>query len=129
MSEFDVLVYGTVCLDLIWRVGRLAPAGTYEPILEERTMIGGGAANTAIALSRWGLRVALVGTATGDDANGRQLREMFAEDAPEIDISSVAVVPGKPTAYCVCIATPDGHRTMYGSGFTDMQCPALDSEL
>ena len=128
-AEFDVIVYGTVCLDLIWRVDRLAAAGTYEPIVEERRTIGGEAANTAIALARWGQRVALVGTATGDDENGRLLRGMFAADAPDIDISNVAVSPGTPTTYCVCIATPDGHRTMYGSGFTGMQCPVLDPGL
>jgi sugar/nucleoside kinase (ribokinase family) len=128
-AEFDVIVYGTVCLDLIWRVDRLAAAGTYEPIVEERRTIGGEAANTAIALARWGMRVALVGTATGDDENGRLLRRMFAADAPGIDISNVAVTPGTPTTYCVCIATPDGHRTMYGSGFTGMQCPVLAPDL
>ena len=127
--DFDVIVYGTVCLDLIWRVERLASSGSYEPILEERRMIGGEAANTAIALARWGLRVALVGTATGDDEDGRLLRQMFATDAPTVDISNVAYVPGQRTAYCVCIATPDGHRTMYGSGFTGMQCPVLDPNL
>jgi sugar/nucleoside kinase (ribokinase family) len=128
-AELDVIVYGTVCLDLIWRVDRLAAPGSYEPILEERRMIGGEASNTAIALSRWGLRVALVGTATGDDEDGRRLRAMFASDAPEIDIRGINVIRGLQTAYCTCIATPDGHRTMYGLGFTDMQCPVLDPDL
>ncbi len=127
--DFDVIVYGTVCLDLIWRVDRLAAAGSYEPIVEERRAIGGEAANTAIALSRWGLQVALVGTATGDDENGRQLRGMFEAEAQDIYINGVAVAPGTQTAYCVCIATPDGHRTMYGSGFTGMQCPVLAPNL
>ncbi|HLJ57852.1 MAG TPA: PfkB family carbohydrate kinase [Chthonomonadaceae bacterium] len=127
--DIDVVVYGTVCLDLMWRVERLAAAGTYESILEERRTIGGEAANSAIALARWGLKVALVGTATGDDNNGRLLRALFAEHAPEIDLTGVEVAPGEPTAYCVCIATPDGHRTMYGSGFVEMQCPALDPAL
>ena len=129
MPDFDAIVYGTVCVDLMWRVDRLSAPGSYEPIQEERRTIGGEASNTAIALSRWGLRVALVGTATGDDENGRHLRGMFARDAPEIDISKVGIWPGASTAYCVCIATPDGHRTMYGSGFTGMQCPDLDPEF
>jgi sugar/nucleoside kinase (ribokinase family) len=129
MTEFDVIVYGTVCLDLIWRVDRLAPPGCYEPIIEERRMIGGEAANTAIALSRWGLRVALVGTAMGDDEDGRLLRRMFAEEASGIDIRYINTLPDVQTPYCVCIATPDGHRTMYGRGFSEMQCPELDLDL
>ncbi len=127
--EFDVIVYGTVCLDLIWRVDRLALPGTYEHIHEERRLIGGEAANTAIALSRWGLHVALVGTATGDDADGHSLRTMLCDAGPTIDTRFIKSVPGLTTAYCVCIATPDGHRTMYGSGFTDLQCPQLDPAL
>jgi sugar/nucleoside kinase (ribokinase family) len=128
-DEYDVIVYGTVCLDLIWRVERLAVAGSYEPIQEERRMIGGEAANTAMALARWGVRVALVGTAMGDDEDGRLLRRMLAEEAPTIDTRFVRTIPGLQTAYCVCIATPDGHRTMYGRGFTAMQCPVLDPDL
>jgi sugar/nucleoside kinase (ribokinase family) len=127
--DFDVIVYGTVCLDWIWRAARLAAPGDYEPILEERRMIGGEAANTAIALSRWGVRVALAGTAMGDDRDGLELRAMFARDAPDVDIEHVRTIPGVQTAFCVCIATPDGHRTMYGRGFTDMQCPSLNAAL
>ena len=33
-------------------------------------MLGGEAANTAMALAKWGVRVALVGTAIGDDEDG-----------------------------------------------------------
>jgi len=125
-KDFDVIVYGTVCLDRIWRVESLAAPGSYESILEARTMLGGEAANTAVALSRWGVRVALVGTATGDDEDGATLRLLLNTDASDVNIDGLDQIPGVQTPYCVCIATPDGHRTMYGSGFTDMQCPELD---
>ena len=129
MRDLDVIVYGTVCMDLIWRVARLADPGRYEHIHDERRMAGGEAANSAIALARWGLRVALVGTTTGDDTDGRALREMLLTAAPNLDITGIAVSKDVRTPYCVCIATPDGHRTMYGSGFVEMQCPVLAPEL
>ncbi len=128
-DKYDVVVYGTVCLDAIWRVERLAPPGGWAPILEEKKMIGGEASNTAIALARWGLRVALVGNAIGDDEDGRLLRRLFARDAPEIDLRYIQSLPSAHTPYCVCIATPDGNRTMYGTGFDAMQCPTLTPEL
>lgn len=128
-GKYDVVVYGTVCLDAIWRVERLAPPGGWAPILEEKKMIGGEASNTAVALSRWGLRVALVGNAIGDDEDGRLLRRLFARDAPEIDLRYIRTLPAAHTPYCVCIATPDGNRTMYGTGFDAMQCPTLTPEL
>jgi len=127
--DFDVIVYGTVCLDLIWRVDQLAAPGGYESITHERRMIGGEAANTAIALSRWGLKIALVGTAMGDDDDGRLLRRLFDDLGSTIDLSRVEMQPGLQTPFCACIATPDGHRTMYGIGFTNMHVPRLDHEF
>jgi sugar/nucleoside kinase (ribokinase family) len=128
-AEYDVVVYGTVALDAIWRVEALAPPGGWQPILEERKMIGGEAANTAIALTRWGVRVALVGNGIGDDTDGNLLRSLFACDAPNLDLRFIRSMPGVHTPYCVCIATPDGHRTMYGTGFDEMQCPDLTTEV
>ena len=46
-QEIEVIVYGTVCLDVIWRVKSLPQPGEYVRILEERKVIGGEAANTA----------------------------------------------------------------------------------
>ena len=127
--NYDVVVYGTVALDAIWRVEALASPGGWQPIQEERKMIGGEAANTALALTRWGVRVALVGNALGDDDNGRLLRALFARDAPDLDLRFITTQPEALTPYCVCIATPDGHRTMYGTGFHEMQCPEIDPEV
>lgn len=122
---YDVIVYGTIALDAIWRVSELPRPGGYAPILEERKMIGGEAANTAMALHRWGARVALVGNALGDDDDGRLLRGLFVLDAPDLDTRHIQTLPNARTPYCVCIATPDGERTMYGSGFDDWQCTPL----
>lgn len=127
--EFEVIVYGTVCMDVLWRVEELPPPGGYVDILEERRAIGGEAANTAIALSRWGVKVALVGNALGDDDDGRLLRELFARDAPEIDLRFLTTSPTAYTPYCVCTSTPDGERTMFGYRFVEMQPPPLDSAL
>lgn len=127
--EYDVLVYGTVCLDVLWRVAALPPPGGYVDILEERREIGGEAANTAIALARWGVRVALVGNALGDDEEGRLLRTLFARDAPEIDLRFLTASAAAFTPYCVCMSTPDGQRTMFGYRFTEMQPPPLDPAL
>jgi len=127
--EYDVLVYGTVCLDVLWRVEKLPPPGGYVDILEERREIGGEAANTAMALARWGVKVALVGNAFGDDEDGHLLRSLFSRDAPEIDLRFLPTSAAAFTPYCVCMATPDGQRTMFGYRFTEMQPPSLDPAL
>ena len=127
--EYDVLVYGTVCLDVLWRVAALPPPGGYVDILEERREIGGEAANTAMALTRWGVKVALVGNALGDDEDGRLLRALFARDAPDLDLRFLTTSGAAFTPYCVCTSTPDGERTMFGYRFTEMQPPPLDPAL
>jgi sugar/nucleoside kinase (ribokinase family) len=89
-AGFDVIVYGLVCLDTIWRTERLPPPGGYAEVLEERRTIGGEAANTAIALDRWGVRVALLGNALGEDEEGSLIRELFAREAPAISLEFLA---------------------------------------
>lgn len=127
-TEFDIIVYGTVCLDVIWRVAQLPPLGTYIDIEAERKTVGGEATNTAIALAHWGARVALIGNALGEDEDNRLLRSLFATEAPEIDTRFLQSLPNVMTPFCLCIATPDGNRTMIGKGFQEMLCPPLDPD-
>src|SRR2546421_5725929 len=120
-DRYDVIVYGLVCLDTLWRVERLPKPGGYAQVMAERRTIGGEAANTAIALARWGVRVALVGYALGDDEEGRLLQELFAREAPQIDTRFLARVSDAQTPSFLCIATPDGHRTVFGRCFAPLQ--------
>lgn len=128
-NDFDVIVYGTVCLDAIWRVERLPPPGGYMDIDDELKAIGGEAGNTAMALTHWGVHVALIGNALGDDEDGALLRRLLARDAPKLDTRFLTTSPEVHTPFCLCIATPDGYRTMYGLHFRDMRCPPLDTAL
>ncbi len=125
---YDVIVYGTVCLDTIWRVHALPPPGGYVEIIDEHKAIGGEAGNTAVALARWGVRVALVGNALGNDEDAYILRALFEAVVPSIELRC-AISAEAHTPYCLCIATPDGHRTMFGRWFAQMQCPLLDPNL
>lgn len=128
-GEFEVIVYGLVCLDVLWRVSHLPPLGGAVGIQEERKIIGGEAANTAIALSRWGVRVALLGNALGDDAEGRLVRELFARDAPEIETRFLTTSAETFTSVPVLIATPDGQKTIFGRGHGHLRFPPLDPNL
>lgn len=128
-TRYDAVIYGTLALDLMWRMEKLPALGTYETILEERRMIGGEAANTAIALSKWGANIALLGTVCGHDEDAQFLKSRFAIDAPTLDISHLRFLPGVRTPFCVCVATPDGNRTMMGIGFEAMQTPILTKAL
>lgn len=82
-----IVVVGSINMDLVTQAPRFVGPG--ETILGERflTVPGGKGANQAVAASRLGAEVVLVG-ATGDDAFGRQLRDGLA--AEKVDLSHVA---------------------------------------
>lgn len=88
--------------------------------MDERIQLGGEAANTANALARWGTEVILTGNALGDGVNGTQLRAMLA--ASNLD-AKVAGIPPEVvrTPVCDIYITPDGERTMFGMGFSEME--------
>lgn len=112
-----VLVYGTVCIDRFLQVKKLPVAGGYVEVDFEMLALGGEAANTAVALGKWGTKVELTTNSVGFDADGATLNRLMAEQG-------LAVVnPNELTArtpVCDVIVTPDGDRTMFGHGFRDM---------
>ena len=125
----DVVCYGIVCLDYIWRVPRLPEPGGGARILEEATLIGGEAVNTACALQAWGVRVALVLNAVGTDERGVQLRAMMEREFSGGHALVMPIRSDVTTGWCTCIATDDGHRTMFGMELETPECPPLDPEL
>jgi len=127
--DIDVIVYGTVCLDLLWRVEALPPPGGYVEILEESRAIGGEAANTAMALDKWGVKVALIGNPIAPDTDGLMLKTMFTEHAPGLDLQYMDFEGALPTPFCVCMSTPDGQRTMFGHRFADLTATPLLPEI
>jgi ribokinase len=79
-----IVVVGSINMDLVTQSPRFVGPG--ETILGERfvTVPGGKGANQAVAASRLGAEVALVG-ALGDDAFGQQLRAGLAAERIQLD--------------------------------------------
>jgi sugar/nucleoside kinase (ribokinase family) len=121
--EFDAVVAGHICLDLIPGFLRSAPSladlfvpGTILNMGPLSAATGGPVANTGIALHRLGHRVALMAK-VGDDLLGHavltRLREIGAEEG-------VVVVRGGQTAYTVALAPPGIDRLfLHGIGVND----------
>jgi sugar/nucleoside kinase (ribokinase family) len=124
---YDVCVYGTMCLDRIRKVDRLPPPGGYVEVMEERWMPGGEALNTAIALATWGVHVALVPNALGEDELAEHLLKML-EAYPSLDLRFLRLRKDVQTPTCDIYVTPDGHRTMFGSGFAQISADEVPHE-
>jgi sugar/nucleoside kinase (ribokinase family) len=123
MRDAPVLVFGTICLDRVRRVERLPAAGGYVEVEDERTLLGGEAANTGATLAAWGVPVLLDGNRLGADPDGAQiacLLEGHGLAAPRP--SKGSAVP--PAPVCDIFVTPDGERTMFGNGFRAMEASA-----
>lgn len=94
----EVVVVGSVNLDLSIDIDRFPEPGETITGLGQRRGGGGKGANQAVAAARLGRRVALLGR-VGDDADGRGLRQALLEEG--IDTSTVLVTEEAPTGLAV----------------------------
>lgn len=115
-----ILVFGTVCIDRVRRVPNLPAVGGYVEVTDEVDLLGGEAANTAVALKVWGAEVVLRGNDLGSGSNGDLLRRMVLESGLRTDSQS----PTHSKAHapvCDVYVTPNGDRTMFGRHFSEME--------
>jgi sugar/nucleoside kinase (ribokinase family) len=121
--EIEVLVPGRPSCDLIFSELASWPAVGREVYAGGLGVAAGGHFNTAAALSRLGVRVALVAT-VGDDAWGEiVLREVRAEGLPE---QYVQVLPSTPTPVSVALnLAGDRGFVTYGPGWDDAEAAVV----
>jgi len=112
-----VVVFGTVCLDRIRRVPAMPAVGGYVEIESEVDLLGGEAANTALCLAAWGVPFALFANPLGADLEGERLIQLIEQKDLPLD-GFHRTAPRTPL--CDIYVTPDGERTMVGTGFSEM---------
>jgi sugar/nucleoside kinase (ribokinase family) len=112
-------VFGTICIDRVRRVPALPSPGGYVEIESEVDMLGGEAANTANALRTWGFPVLLSGNSLGSGREAGVLRELLS--AKGLTLEQCGRLRRGRTPVCDIYVTPDGERTMFGKGFSDMR--------
>ncbi|HET6413872.1 MAG TPA: ribokinase [Anaeromyxobacter sp.] len=94
MVDPEVVVVGSINMDLVVRTVRLPEPGETVSGKSFAQIPGGKGANQAVAAARLGARTAMVGC-LGDDAFGAELERVLAADG--IDCRAVRKVPGVPT--------------------------------
>ena len=105
----DLIVVGSLNLDLVAEVGRLPRRG--ETLLADghSRALGGKGANQAVSAARHGVGVAMIGC-VGADPEGRSLTDALAEEG--IDVSGVRVRDDVPTGTAHITVDPDGANTI-----------------
>ena len=104
----DIIVVGSLNMDLIVRAPRLPQPGETIAGHEFSTASGGKGANQAVAAARLGARVAMVGRVGADDF-GRALRAALQHDG--VDTQCVIEDPGTATGVAM-IAVEDHGQNM-----------------
>jgi ribokinase len=83
-SVYDIVSVGGIAIDLILRVPKLPAAGTCVTAAQLHHGLGGKAANQAVAASRLGGSVALIGC-VGEDDDGRSALARLAAERVVVD--------------------------------------------
>jgi ribokinase len=130
-----VIVAGAINVDVIVRVGRLPGPGetVHGPSYLQQS--GGKGANQAVAASRVGALVTLLGVVGGDDFGRSALAGMVAEG---VDTSHCVVLPGDRTGLALIVVDGDGENqiavavgangradaALIASGLAELSAPA-----
>lgn len=107
-----IMVVGSVATDEVIRLSERCREGAHLNGAPAGARLGGGGANTAVALAAAGHHVTLV-TAVGDDDAAQWQLARLAEAG--VDISAVARVPG-PSTRSILLVDPMGERTIINLG-------------
>jgi sugar/nucleoside kinase (ribokinase family) len=103
-----ILVLGTVAEDVVVRLGAPLKVGSHQEGEEWGARLGGGAANTGVALARAGHRALAVSAVGGNAAGDRLLAELAANG---VDVSLVRRLPGA-SSRAVILTDGTGERTI-----------------
>lgn len=126
--EYDVLCYGTISADDLIYVPYLPTPRRDSQVQYDFQRLGGEAATVARFLSSWGLRVAIVGNAIGEDKWGRYIRHQL-DSLPGVDTRYLVQRPDVRTPFCRILVTPDGERSILGYWFDDAPKSALTEDV
>ncbi len=112
-AGFDVYAYGVIASSTLHLLEHSFPAADgYAEVARSFRMTGGEALNSAIVMSRLGLRVRLDGNWLGDDDEGRLLRHQIES----FGIDSERLVPGAADSGArEVVISDDETRTIFGN--------------
>jgi len=105
----DVIGFGALNLDRLYRVERLAREGEHVEILKFEEFPGGSAANTIAGLARLGLDTGFIG-AVGNDDEGKILLDDFKNCGVNTD--GISILEGR-TGIVIGFVDSRGERTLY----------------
>lgn len=129
MNPVNIVVVGSLNMDLVVRAAHFASPGQTLTGSEFHTFPGGKGANQAVAAARLGAKVSLIG-AVGEDAFGQALRHTLAEEG--IDTAAVRTLADTPTGVALITLAGTENQIIVvpgANGGVDEHAPAAHEAL
>lgn len=108
--KFDVVCFGALNVDKLFKVNRIAKAEEESIILGFKESPGGSAANTAVGLARLGVETGYVGK-VADDPEGELLLKAFIDEG--VDTRGIAISKGSRSGVVLGFVDEEGERALY----------------
>jgi len=121
MTKFDVVGFGALNVDMLFKVERLATAEE-ESFIEDYTEVcGGSAANTIVGLARLGCKVGFIGK-VANDREGKMQLDCFKSEG--VDTSGIVEATKGRSGAVMGFVDRKGARALYiNSGVNDLVEP------
>jgi ribokinase len=110
MSRFDVVGFGALNVDKLFKVNRIAAKEEESFITDFAETCGGSAANTVISLARLGCKVGFIGK-VASDREGKTLLAEFRREG--VDTEGVAVTKRGRSGTVMGFVDENGERALY----------------
>ena len=117
MSKFDVIGFGALNVDKLFKVNRIAAADEESFVNDYSEACGGSAANTVVGLARLGCKVGFIGKVSGDEKGALLLADFEREG---VDTSGIIRVKQGSSGSVMGFVDKQGARALYiDSGVND----------
>ena len=121
MTKFDVIGFGALNVDMLFKVDKLAVAEEESFIEDYKEACGGSAANTIVGLARLGCKVGFIGKVANDREGKMQLDCFKAEG---VDVSGIVEMTKGRSGSVMGFVDRKGARALYiNSGVNDLVEP------
>lgn len=110
MTRFDVVGFGALNIDKLFKVNKIASAEEESFVIDFEEACGGSAANTTVGLARLGCKVGFIGK-VADDREGRVLLKDFRREG--VDTSGITIAQRGRSGTVMGFVDEKGERALY----------------
>jgi len=108
--RFDVICFGALNVDKLYKVDRIASADEESEILDFKESPGGSAANTAVGLARLGVKTGFIGKVAAD-REGELLIRAFIDEGVNTD--GIVISEDGRSGTVIGFVNEEGERALY----------------